>query len=83
MDYYFYVIYSAKSKKYHVGSTVDLEDSLLWHNEGHSKFTKGGSPWTVVYKEIFPTRVSAFQREVEVKKKKSKKFIEELVNGAK
>mgnify|MGYP005749524153 FL=1 len=39
-------------------------------------------PWEVKYKEEHSTRSEAVKREVEIKKKKSKKYIEQLISSA-
>ncbi len=39
--YFVYVLFSEKLNKRYVGSTSDVQQRLLEHNSGHSKFTKG------------------------------------------
>jgi len=38
-------------------------------------------PWQLVYYEEYSSRAEASSRELEIKKKKSRKYIEFLVNG--
>ena len=64
---------------YYVGSTQDLHPRLERHNEGRSKYTKAKRPWELVYTEEFPDRSSAVKRESEIKGRKRRAFIEELV----
>ena len=45
-------------------------------------FYKPGIPWKLVYKEEYRTRTEALKREREVKKKKSRKYIEFLINSS-
>jgi len=44
--------------------------------------TKKASDWKIVYTEIFDSKAAAYQREMEIKKKKSRKYIEALVSSA-
>ena len=73
-----YIIYSASLDRYYVGSTGNIEDRMFRHNNSGSKSTKSASDWVLVYSEDFETRSEAVQRELEIKGKKSRKFIERL-----
>lgn len=79
--YYTYILYSKSSDKYYTGSTGNLQDRLLRHNQGRSKSTKTGLPWIVVYQESFNNRAEAVRREMEIKRMKSRKYIEELIGS--
>ena len=68
--------------KYYVGYTHDFELRLVRHNEGKSKFTSKGAPWELVYLERYESKIFAIKREKEIKKKKSRKFIESLIEKA-
>ena len=74
-----YILYSSKLDKYYVGACKDFERRFYEHNIGHSKFTSTGMPWLVVYQEHFETLELAKKRELEIKKKKSRKYIEALI----
>ena len=74
-----YIIYSASLDRYYVGSTGNIEDRMFRHNNSGSKSTKSASDWVLVYSEDFETRSEAVQRELEIKGKKSRKYIERLV----
>ena len=74
-----YIIYSSKLDKYYVGACTDLERRLYEHNIGHSKFTSTGKPWILSYREEFITLQEAKKRELQIKKQKSRKYIEELI----
>lgn len=56
---YCYILYSDKISKFYVGACIDLTRRLREHNAGHSKFSKTGIPWTLVYSEQFPDLPSA------------------------
>jgi putative endonuclease len=78
--YYTYIIYSESSDKYYIGHTHDLLLRLQRHNEGWTRSTKSGIPWQLVYNEEFETKSQAMKREYEIKHKKSRKFIEDLIS---
>ncbi len=73
-----YIIYSGKLNKYYVGACTDLQRRLHEHNIGHSKFTSTGLPWVLKYAEAFETLQLAKRRELQIKKMKSRKYIESL-----
>jgi len=75
-----YILYSGKLNKYYIGSCINLERRLYEHNIGHSKFTSSGIPWKVVYIEEYETAGLARNREKEIKRMKSRKFIEDLIS---
>ncbi len=77
--FYVYIIYSAVRNKFYVGHSADLEKRLLDHNNGLSKYTRIANDWKVVYIEIYETREEAWHREMEIKRKKSRKYIEWLI----
>ena len=79
MRFHVYIIQSEYDGSYYVGSTNNLEDRIERHNQGRSKYTKPKRPWQLVYCEEFPSRSKAQKRENEIKKRKSKDFIENLV----
>jgi putative endonuclease len=74
-----YILYSPSIDKYYVGATNDLEDRLKRHNSDKDKFTSKGQPWQLVYVEEYHTKAEAMRREREIKKKKSRNYIEALV----
>ena len=76
---YVYIIYSAKVNKYYVGACTNLERRLYEHNIGHSTFTSTGIPWELKYTEKFNSLQEAKKREKEIKNKKSRIYIENLI----
>ena len=81
MKYYTYILYSKKNDKYYIGYTSDINSRLEKHNLGGTKSTRNGRPWILVYKEEYNTKTDAIKRENEIKKKKSRKYIEFLINS--
>ncbi len=79
--WYTYILYSSKIDKYYVGSTDDLQWRLKRHNMGWGKYTKRGIPWKIVCYEKFKSKTEALKREKEIKCKKSRKYIEELIRA--
>ena len=65
--FYVYVLWSNSLGRTYTGSTKDVTERLLRHNAGHSKSTKAGTPWILVYKEEFLTRSEAMDRECHYK----------------
>jgi putative endonuclease len=49
---------------------------------GWGKFTSGGIPWEIVYYEKFDNKSEALKRERNIKRKKSRKYIEDLIGQA-
>jgi len=74
-----YFLYSKKIDKYYVGACTDLDRRLYEHNLGHSKFTSTGIPWELVFKEEWQDLASAKQREMKIKKMKSRTYIQDLI----
>ncbi|WP_163326111.1 GIY-YIG nuclease family protein [Draconibacterium mangrovi] len=81
MAYYMYILQSEKNGKYYIGSTQNVEERLQQHNWSRTPSTKSGIPWKLVYSEEFEERPSATQREYEIKQKKSRKYIQFLINS--
>ncbi len=79
--YFVYILYSEKLDRYYVGQTEDIEKRLQIHLLGISKYTSVAIDWTLVHSETFPTRKDAIKRESEIKRKKSRKYIEELIRN--
>jgi putative endonuclease len=79
--YFTYVLYSKTLSKRYVGSTGSIEKRLKEHNAGKSRFTKGGIPWYLIYKESFVTLSDARKRESFLKSGQGRKFLDEILNG--
>ena len=75
-----YILYSSKIDKYYVGYTSNLQLRLERHNSGWGKYSSRGTPWELVYFEKFISKHDAIKRENQIKKKKSRKYIEALIS---
>jgi len=82
MSWFNYIIYSSSIDKYYTGNTENIKVRLNRHNSGWGKYTKRGIPWKLVYFEEFESKSLAIKRENEIKKKKSRKYIERLISHA-
>jgi putative endonuclease len=80
--YHLYIIYSQKLDRYYVGYTADVALRLEQHNNGLSTYTSKASDWVLMYKEAFASREEAHKRELAIKKKKSRRYIEWLIESA-
>ncbi len=78
---YVYVLYSERLKKRYVGSTKDFEKRIKEHNNGKSRFTKGGIPWKLIYKEEYSTFSEARKRELFLKTGAGRKYLDNYYSG--
>jgi putative endonuclease len=81
MTYHFYILYSKSLNKYYVGHTNNLTRRLSEHNSGQTKSTRSGKPWILVYTDEFNSKLEANKEEIKIKKMKSRKYIESLINS--
>ncbi|RMG61671.1 MAG: GIY-YIG nuclease family protein [Bacteroidetes bacterium] len=87
MEYLVYILYSPSADRYYVGHTHDIDARLKDHNESErpyqaTKYTFKHRPWEL--KAVFPigpSRALAMQVERYIKRQKSRKFIEQLIDA--
>lgn len=77
--FYTYIIYSKSLNKYYIGSCQDIQKRLQDHLNGRSKFTKIAKDWELKHHETFETQSDVIKRELHIKKMKSRKYIENLI----
>jgi putative endonuclease len=77
--YFVYVLYSEKLRKRYIGSTSDLAARIHQHNSGKTRFTKGGIPWDIIYKEEYSTLSEARKRELFLKLGISRQFLDKVL----
>ncbi|MFN3752571.1 GIY-YIG nuclease family protein [Flavobacterium sp.] len=77
---YNYIIFSKSLNKYYVGSCQNIDERLDDHLNSRSKYTKSAKDWEFKYSEVFSSRSEAYQREMRIKKMKSRIYIENLIN---
>jgi len=81
MNCHTYILYSKTLDKYYIGHTcMALEERLKKHNTNHKGFTGRTSDWEVAYFETFETKQEAYTRERQIKSKKSRTYIEQLIS---
>ena len=82
MLYYTYIIFSSTLNSYYIGSTENLDNRVIQHNNSNgAKFTKRAKDWELVYSETFETRAEAQAREYSIKRKKSRVYIAWLIGN--
>jgi putative endonuclease len=77
--YYVYVLESEKTGRHYTGSCEEVSERVCRHNAGHSKATRHGVPWRLVYSEALPTRAEACRRETELKSGKGREQLTRLL----
>ncbi len=82
MAYFVYILQSEENDSYYVGHTADLEERLNRHNQGRNEYSKRKGPWELIYHEVYGSRVEAMRRENEIKRAKSRGYIEQLVRAS-
>jgi putative endonuclease len=75
-----YILQSEKTGRYYVGSTNNLDRRLSEHARAHTPSTRNRGPWKLVHREEFATLVQAQRREIEIKRWKSSRIINEIVS---
>ena len=61
--YFIYILKSLKDNNHYVGLSKDVENRLRYHNAGRVRSTKHRTPFILIYKEQYPTRIEARERE--------------------
>ena len=82
MPFYVYILYSQSADRYYVGESENVNERLSSHLKGISKYTSVANDWKIVHVETFESRLLAIKREREIKKKKSRKYIEWLLSNS-
>ena len=80
--FYIYILQSDKSGRYYLGHTSNLQERLNRHNNGLVTATRNKGPWKIVYFEEFDSKLEANQRELNIKKMKSRVYIEKLIQSS-
>lgn len=74
-----YILRSDRSGRYYVGQTEEIQNKVKEHNNGEVRATKPWRPWTLLFERRFATRSEAVRWERRVKRRKSRAFIEQLI----
>ncbi len=81
MPFYTYILYSSSKDRYYIGHPGDMEDRLYRHNNSGSKSTKHVKDWELKYQKEFADRAGAAGHEAEIKRKKSRAYIEQMISS--
>ena len=81
MSHYTYILYSLSKDRYYIGSSADVQNRLLRHNAGATPSTKAGRPWKIVFVRAFNSKTDALKFENYLKRMKSRKHLEALIEG--
>jgi len=81
MIYTVYILFSEKRNRYYIGCTSNVSERIIRHNQKSNGFTGSVNDWELKYKEEFVNKQTAYHRELEIKKWKSRKKIEQLILG--
>ena len=79
--YFVYILYSEKCNRYYIGYSENIEARLDRHNRRIVTATKNCSPYTIKANKAFPTEIEAKKEELRLKKLKSRKYLEWLIQG--
>jgi len=79
--YFVYILQSLKDGSFYVGECDDLDKRMPKHSDGMSKYSTSKRPLRLRYFELLPTRIKAIKREKEIKRKKSRKYLEHIINN--
>ena len=82
--FYVYILYNDTIDRYYIGYTSNLKNRLSDHIRGKTKrhYTKNQKgKWKLIYCEKYSTRKKAYRREGEIKSKKSRQYIENLIKN--
>jgi len=81
--FYIYVLWSEKLRKRYVGYTSDIAKRVHEHNQGSSKFTKGGITWKLIHSEEISNKTEAIKRENFLKTGIGRKWLDDNVGKGK
>ncbi len=76
--YYVYILYSLSKDKYYIGQTEDLKRRIEQHCLGRNL---GAADWVLKYSETYSSRSEAVRREIEIKSKKRRSYLESLISS--
>ncbi|MGH2575013.1 MAG: GIY-YIG nuclease family protein, partial [Ignavibacteria bacterium] len=74
-----YILQSKLNQRYYIGSTLDVEHQFIQHQSGLVASTKHLRPLELKYYQKYETLKQARQIEYKLKKLKSRKIIEQII----
>ncbi|MEZ4982856.1 MAG: GIY-YIG nuclease family protein [Saprospiraceae bacterium] len=80
--YHVYILYSTGFDKFYIGQTSDITTRLEFHNHiSETSFTSRYRPWDLAWSLEVPNQKIAMKIERFIKKKKSRSYLEGLVEN--
>ncbi len=79
---YTYILYSLSLDAYYIGHTeLDPAERLNAHLKDHAGFTAKAKDWKILFQQEFESKAEAYRFERQIKGWKSRRAIENLING--
>ncbi|MGZ3925129.1 MAG: GIY-YIG nuclease family protein [Flavisolibacter sp.] len=79
--FFTYILYSEKCDRHYIGYCQDLKVRLDRHNSGMVTATKNCRPYIIKASKAFSTEIEARREELRLKRSKSRKYLEWLIEG--
>ena len=79
--FFVYILYSEKCDRYYIGYSADVLARLERHNAGMVTATRNFRPYVIKATKDFATEHEARVEEIRLKKQKSRKYLDLLING--
>ena len=70
-----YILFSPSINRFYIGATSNLEARIIKHNAGYEKFTRKGTPWTLIWPTSKPSKNHAMILEYKLKNLNRKRLI--------
>ena len=77
-----FIFFIARLKTNIIPDSLTIYTRLSKHNAGATPSTWPGIPWKMIYSEAFESKREAILREREIKARKSRVYIENLIQGS-
>ena len=77
---FIYILQSTINLKYYIGSSTNINNRLIYHNNGLVTATKNKGPWEIKFTQCYPNIKEAKQIEYKLKRLKSRKIIEQIIS---
>jgi putative endonuclease len=82
MPFHAYLLQSETTGRFYIGHTENLTKRIFEHNSNRTLSIRNRGPWKLVHAEEYATRAEAARRERQIKKMKSRKWIENLARAS-
>ena len=80
--FFVYILQSESTGRYYVGQTKDVPARVAYHNANYLRALKNRGPWKLVHSEVFASRGEAVRREIQIKRQKDRRFVEQIVSAS-